>query len=176
MLWLSDNPCAKAADYRLQCIRQLPRLEKLDNVDVTPDERAAAAAAGAAGRAAGPTSEVEVAGSLEAYRGTAAAAVELAAVVWRQGLAGEATGYATLLGGPEDEGLALAASSLGQRQAPATGVQASSDAGGAFAAVSRSNSICSRCGTPIPEVPASGGPSRAASAVLPPQPGPPAAG
>lgn len=38
-LWLSHNPCAKASDYRLRVIRLLPQLTKLDNADITADER-----------------------------------------------------------------------------------------------------------------------------------------
>eukprot|EP01012_Entosiphon_sulcatum_P065393 TRINITY_DN94335_c0_g1_i1.p1 TRINITY_DN94335_c0_g1~~TRINITY_DN94335_c0_g1_i1.p1 ORF type:complete len:282 (+),score=41.89 TRINITY_DN94335_c0_g1_i1:33-848(+) len=42
ILWLCDNPCAESPLYRPYIIRALPHLEKLDNVDVSPQERAAA--------------------------------------------------------------------------------------------------------------------------------------
>jgi len=49
VLWLSDNPCADAADYRRTAIRTLPGLEKLDNEEVTEEERAAAYCGSAGG-------------------------------------------------------------------------------------------------------------------------------
>mmetsp|Transcript_10446 Transcript_10446/g.33769 ORF Transcript_10446/g.33769 Transcript_10446/m.33769 type:complete len:284 (-) Transcript_10446:402-1253(-) len=42
VLWLSDNPCAGTEGYRKTVIRSLPRLKKLDNEDITAEERAAA--------------------------------------------------------------------------------------------------------------------------------------
>ena len=42
ILWLSDNPCAEAAEYRATVIQYLPNLEKLDNIDVTDSERLSA--------------------------------------------------------------------------------------------------------------------------------------
>eukprot|EP00092_Neocalanus_flemingeri_P013855 GFUD01014946.1.p1 GENE.GFUD01014946.1~~GFUD01014946.1.p1 ORF type:complete len:365 (-),score=133.53 GFUD01014946.1:100-1194(-) len=40
-LWLAENPCAEGNDrYRQTVIRNLPQLEKLDNVSVTSQERA----------------------------------------------------------------------------------------------------------------------------------------
>eukprot|EP00667_Euglena_gracilis_P019542 EG_transcript_20962 len=42
ILWLCDNPCADTPSYRLFVIWHLPQLEKLDNVDVSPQERQAA--------------------------------------------------------------------------------------------------------------------------------------
>jgi hypothetical protein len=50
VLWLSDNPCAEAPGYRAAAIRSLPALTKLDNTEVTPEERAAAEADAAAKR------------------------------------------------------------------------------------------------------------------------------
>ncbi|XP_037727114.1 uncharacterized protein LOC119558038 [Drosophila subpulchrella] len=43
-LWLDDNPCAVAAGskYRACVLRKLPQLKKLDNVDVSEQERQAA--------------------------------------------------------------------------------------------------------------------------------------
>jgi Leucine-rich repeat (LRR) protein len=40
ILWLSENPCADHPNYRSYVISQLPGLQKLDNKDVTGDERA----------------------------------------------------------------------------------------------------------------------------------------
>lgn len=37
-LWLGENPCAKLEGYRLSVIKALPQLQKLDNVQITPDE------------------------------------------------------------------------------------------------------------------------------------------
>lgn len=42
VLWLSDNPCAEAPDYRSFVIAQLPSLEKLDNLDIMQEERKSA--------------------------------------------------------------------------------------------------------------------------------------
>jgi Leucine-rich repeat (LRR) protein len=42
ILWLCDNPCADSPSYRTYVIRTIPHLEKLDNIDVAPQERAAA--------------------------------------------------------------------------------------------------------------------------------------
>jgi hypothetical protein len=42
ILWLCDNPCADTPGYRTFVVWHLPQLEKLDNVDVTPQERQAA--------------------------------------------------------------------------------------------------------------------------------------
>ena len=39
VLWLSDNPCSEHPLYRLVAARLLPRLEKLDNKEVSPQER-----------------------------------------------------------------------------------------------------------------------------------------
>ncbi|XP_063370657.1 centrosomal protein of 72 kDa [Cydia amplana] len=37
-LWLDENPCTHHPQYRLTVLRNLPRLEKLDNVDVQQEE------------------------------------------------------------------------------------------------------------------------------------------
>ncbi|XP_037967987.2 zinc finger CCCH domain-containing protein 13 isoform X1 [Plutella xylostella] len=37
-LWLEENPCTQHPQYRMTVLRNLPRLEKLDNVPVNPDE------------------------------------------------------------------------------------------------------------------------------------------
>ncbi|KAL3288056.1 hypothetical protein HHI36_002507 [Cryptolaemus montrouzieri] len=37
-LWLGENPCAKVDGYRLAVLKALPQIQKLDNVQVTPDE------------------------------------------------------------------------------------------------------------------------------------------
>lgn len=42
VLWLSDNPCADIPNYRSFVIAHLTSLEKLDNLDITPEERKAA--------------------------------------------------------------------------------------------------------------------------------------
>uniref|UniRef100_A0A383VDS6 U2A'/phosphoprotein 32 family A C-terminal domain-containing protein n=1 Tax=Tetradesmus obliquus TaxID=3088 RepID=A0A383VDS6_TETOB len=42
VLWLSDNPCAELPHYRQVVVANLPGLEKLDNVEVTPADRQAA--------------------------------------------------------------------------------------------------------------------------------------
>ena len=39
VLWLLENPCAELPNYRLLVIKMLPSLEKLDNQQVTPEER-----------------------------------------------------------------------------------------------------------------------------------------
>jgi hypothetical protein len=39
ILWLSDNPCSEHPYYRQLAIRVLPSLEKLDNMEVTDQER-----------------------------------------------------------------------------------------------------------------------------------------
>jgi Leucine-rich repeat (LRR) protein len=39
VLWLSHNPCADHPLYRLFVIKTLPNLVKLDNAEVTPEER-----------------------------------------------------------------------------------------------------------------------------------------
>ncbi|GAX84550.1 hypothetical protein CEUSTIGMA_g11971.t1 [Chlamydomonas eustigma] len=39
ILWLSDNPCSEHPYYRQLAIRVLPSLEKLDNIEVTDQER-----------------------------------------------------------------------------------------------------------------------------------------
>lgn len=43
VLWLWDNPCAEAPNYRSYVIRCLPNLVKLDNQPIAPEERKAAA-------------------------------------------------------------------------------------------------------------------------------------
>ena len=42
VLWLSHNPCAEHKFYRQYIIKTLPNLIKLDNAEVSPDERMAA--------------------------------------------------------------------------------------------------------------------------------------
>ena len=42
IMWLAENPVAMVPGYREYVIRKLPKLEKLDNVEVTPEERYAA--------------------------------------------------------------------------------------------------------------------------------------
>ncbi|EAR86710.2 hypothetical protein TTHERM_00197740 (macronuclear) [Tetrahymena thermophila SB210] len=39
VLWLSDNPCASIPNYREIVIKSLPYLEKLDNVNITPEDK-----------------------------------------------------------------------------------------------------------------------------------------
>lgn len=39
ILWLSDNPIASEEGYRSYVIRTLPQITRLDDKDVTPDER-----------------------------------------------------------------------------------------------------------------------------------------
>ena len=38
VLWLSDNPCSRESSYRMTILRNLPNLQKLDSIDVTPEE------------------------------------------------------------------------------------------------------------------------------------------
>ena len=42
VLWLWDNPCANTPNYRLIIIKHLPSLAKLDNTEITDEERKAA--------------------------------------------------------------------------------------------------------------------------------------
>ena len=42
VLWLWDNPCASSPNYRLTVIKFLPHLAKLDNTEITEEERNAA--------------------------------------------------------------------------------------------------------------------------------------
>jgi len=42
ILWLCDNPCAAASDYRARVVLELPQLRKLDNQEITEEERQAA--------------------------------------------------------------------------------------------------------------------------------------
>ena len=42
VLWLSDNPIASIDNYRLFTIATLPQLKKLDQIDITDDERSEA--------------------------------------------------------------------------------------------------------------------------------------
>ena len=42
ILWLCDNPCASSSEYRPRVVRALPQLRKLDNQEITEEERAAA--------------------------------------------------------------------------------------------------------------------------------------
>ncbi|CAG0918421.1 unnamed protein product [Notodromas monacha] len=37
-LWLADNPCADHEMYRMTVLKHLPQIQKLDNVDVEPEE------------------------------------------------------------------------------------------------------------------------------------------
>ncbi|KAG1714772.1 Protein C21orf2 [Nymphon striatum] len=37
-LWLADNPCSEAENYRLCVLKTLPKLQKLDNIAVKPEE------------------------------------------------------------------------------------------------------------------------------------------
>ncbi|KAJ2939359.1 hypothetical protein O0L34_g13452 [Tuta absoluta] len=37
-LWLDENPCTEHPEYRMTVLRNLPNLEKLDNVSVQPEE------------------------------------------------------------------------------------------------------------------------------------------
>eukprot|EP00164_Ancoracysta_twista_P005763 GFYU01007925.1.p1 GENE.GFYU01007925.1~~GFYU01007925.1.p1 ORF type:complete len:235 (-),score=44.50 GFYU01007925.1:121-825(-) len=46
ILWLCDNPCAKNPKYREFAIAHLSNLTKLDNEDITPEERARVAKLG----------------------------------------------------------------------------------------------------------------------------------
>eukprot|EP00830_Metopus_es_P022284 TRINITY_DN9811_c0_g1_i1.p1 TRINITY_DN9811_c0_g1~~TRINITY_DN9811_c0_g1_i1.p1 ORF type:complete len:265 (-),score=57.87 TRINITY_DN9811_c0_g1_i1:59-853(-) len=43
VLWLWDNPCAETPNYRLIVIKMLPQLVKLENNEITGEEREAAA-------------------------------------------------------------------------------------------------------------------------------------
>ena len=40
-MWLAENPVATISGYRQYVLRKLPRLEKLDNIEVTEEERQA---------------------------------------------------------------------------------------------------------------------------------------
>ena len=42
VLWLWDNPLSNHPHYRLYIIKMLPKLQKLDNAAVSPEERSAA--------------------------------------------------------------------------------------------------------------------------------------
>jgi len=42
VLWLWDNPCSQSPNYRSIVIKLLPQLVKLDNTEITPEERQAA--------------------------------------------------------------------------------------------------------------------------------------
>ena len=59
ILWLCDNPCVGSSppEYRKRVIAMLPNITKLDNVDVSEEERASAAPspAPASPRTAAPT-------------------------------------------------------------------------------------------------------------------------
>jgi hypothetical protein len=39
VLWLSHNPCAEHPYYRQYVIKMLPGLSKLDNAEITQEER-----------------------------------------------------------------------------------------------------------------------------------------
>lgn len=39
VLWLSENPVAKEKNYRMFCVKNLPTLIKLDDKNITPEER-----------------------------------------------------------------------------------------------------------------------------------------
>ena len=39
VLWLSENPIAKNPNYRMFCIKNLPNLIKLDDQNITREER-----------------------------------------------------------------------------------------------------------------------------------------
>ena len=54
VLWLWDNPCAEAPNYRPYVIRCLPNLSKLDNQPITPEERKSVAGEAATVRSAQP--------------------------------------------------------------------------------------------------------------------------
>ncbi|XP_032790549.2 uncharacterized protein LOC116927628 [Daphnia magna] len=45
-LWLADNPCSQEDGYRFAVLRALPRLEKLDDVPIKPEEMEEAARKG----------------------------------------------------------------------------------------------------------------------------------
>ena len=53
IMWLAEKPVAQKPGYRQHVIKKLPQLEKLDNIEVTDQERHAAASAGANAAAAG---------------------------------------------------------------------------------------------------------------------------
>ena len=59
IIWLAENPIAQIAGYRQHVIRKLPQLEKLDNVEVTFEEKQEAMNQGA-------TSQLEQASSQNA--------------------------------------------------------------------------------------------------------------
>ena len=42
IMWMAENPIASLPGYRMHVLRKLPALTKLDNVEVTPEEVAAA--------------------------------------------------------------------------------------------------------------------------------------
>ena len=44
VIWLTDNPIASLDNYRLRTIALLPQLRKLDETDISPEEREAAKA------------------------------------------------------------------------------------------------------------------------------------
>eukprot|EP00049_Salpingoeca_infusionum_P011971 m.211917 g.211917 ORF g.211917 m.211917 type:complete len:207 (-) comp15068_c1_seq2:1986-2606(-) len=46
VLWLSGNPMSTYENYRATVIKALPRLTKLDNIEITPEERKASEASG----------------------------------------------------------------------------------------------------------------------------------
>jgi len=54
VLWLWDNPCAEAPNYRPYVIRALPNLVKLDNQPITPEERKSVAGEAPPARPAQP--------------------------------------------------------------------------------------------------------------------------
>ena len=39
IMWLAENPVAAIAGYRMHVIRTLPQLEKLDNIEITFEEK-----------------------------------------------------------------------------------------------------------------------------------------
>ena len=45
IIWLAENPVANIPGYREHVIRKLPNLTKLDNVEITYEERQAAESA-----------------------------------------------------------------------------------------------------------------------------------
>jgi hypothetical protein len=42
VLWLWDNPCSDIPNYREIIIKHLPNLQKLDNMNITGEEKACA--------------------------------------------------------------------------------------------------------------------------------------
>jgi len=42
IIWLAENPIATISGYRKHVIKSLPQLEKLDNIEITHEERQAA--------------------------------------------------------------------------------------------------------------------------------------